>query len=64
MDNNARLLIRFRVLRSGFPFCQSFWRDYNDMVSRDIKFVRDPKKETHGMVAVFEDPLWKSLGSP
>lgn len=32
-----------------------FWRDYNDMVSRGIKFVREPKKESYGMVAVFED---------
>ena len=32
-----------------------FWRDYNDMVSQGIKFVRQPKKETYGMVAVFED---------
>lgn len=32
-----------------------FWRDYNDMVSSGIKFVRDPKKEAYGMVAVFED---------
>ena len=32
-----------------------FWRDYNDMISREIKFVREPKKEIYGMVAVFED---------
>jgi catechol 2,3-dioxygenase-like lactoylglutathione lyase family enzyme len=32
-----------------------FWRDYNDMVSNGIKFVREPKKETYGVVAVFED---------
>jgi catechol 2,3-dioxygenase-like lactoylglutathione lyase family enzyme len=24
------------------------WRDYNDMVSKGIKFVRQPKKETYG----------------
>ncbi|KAF0249561.1 MAG: Site-specific recombinase phage integrase [bacterium] len=32
-----------------------FWRDYTDMVSKGIKFVREPKKEEYGMVAVFED---------
>ena len=41
-----------------------FWRDYNDMVSNGIKFVREPKKEVYGMVAVFEDlygNLWDLL---
>ena len=41
-----------------------FWRDYNEMVARRIKFVREPKKETYGMVAVFEDlygNLWDLL---
>jgi catechol 2,3-dioxygenase-like lactoylglutathione lyase family enzyme len=41
-----------------------FWRDYNDMVSKGIKFVREAKKETYGMVAVFEDiygNLWDLL---
>lgn len=32
-----------------------FWRDYNEMVSRGIKFVREPKVESYGTVAVFED---------
>lgn len=32
-----------------------FWRDYNDMVERDIRFVRDPKTADYGTVAVFED---------
>ena len=32
-----------------------FWRDYHDMVSRGIRFVRDPKVEPYGTVAVFED---------
>src|SRR5437899_3567853 len=27
-----------------------FWRDYNEMVSLGIKFVRKPKKETYGIV--------------
>jgi len=34
------------------------------MLSRGINFVRDPKKEAYGMVAVFEDlygNLWDLL---
>jgi catechol 2,3-dioxygenase-like lactoylglutathione lyase family enzyme len=41
-----------------------FWRDYNEMVSRGIKFVRPPKQEAYGLVAVFEDlyaNLWDLL---
>ena len=41
-----------------------FWRDYNEMVSKGIKFVREPKKEAYGTVAVFEDlygNLWDLL---
>ena len=41
-----------------------FWRDYNEMVSKGIHFVRDPKKEPYGTVAVFEDlygNLWDLL---
>ena len=32
-----------------------FWRDYDDMVSKGIRFVREPKEEPYGTVAVFED---------
>ena len=32
-----------------------FWRDYNEMLSLGIKFVREPKTESYGTVAVFED---------
>jgi catechol 2,3-dioxygenase-like lactoylglutathione lyase family enzyme len=41
-----------------------FWRDYNDMVAKGIKFVRDPKTADYGIVAVFEDlygNLWDLL---
>lgn len=40
-----------------FLFLQSddFWRDYNEMVSLGINFVREPKEESYGRVAVFED---------
>lgn len=32
-----------------------FWRDYENYRSKGIKFVREPKTEDYGMVAVFED---------
>ena len=41
-----------------------FWRDYNEMISKDIKFIREPKEESYGLVAVFEDlygNLWDLL---
>ncbi len=41
-----------------------FWRDYNDMLSKGINFVRPPKVESYGTVAVFEDlygNLWDLL---
>ena len=41
-----------------------FWRDYNDMISKGIEFVRTPKQADYGMVAVFKDlygNLWDLL---
>ena len=32
-----------------------FWRDYIEMVKNGIKFIREPKTESYGTVAVFED---------
>ena len=32
-----------------------FWRDYNDMKANNIIFVREPKVEPYGIVAVFQD---------
>ncbi|MDF2514315.1 MAG: hypothetical protein K0S04_4181 [Herbinix sp.] len=32
-----------------------FWRDYNDMVKNEIEFVREPKEQPYGTVAVFKD---------
>lgn len=32
-----------------------FWRDYESMKQKDIIFVREPKTEDYGTVAVFED---------
>ncbi|WP_284644012.1 VOC family protein [Paenibacillus silviterrae] len=41
-----------------------FWRDYHDMVSKGVEFVREPKEQPYGMVAVFKDlygNLWDLL---
>jgi catechol 2,3-dioxygenase-like lactoylglutathione lyase family enzyme len=41
-----------------------FWRDYNRMVSIGITFIREPKEQDYGIVAVFEDlygNLWDLL---
>lgn len=32
-----------------------FWRDYDRMKSKGIEFVRPPKKQDYGTVAVFKD---------
>jgi len=32
-----------------------FYRDYNDMVSKGINFIREPKVQPYGTVAVFAD---------
>ena len=33
----------------------NFWRDYKEMQSKGIIFVREPKEASYGTVAVFED---------
>ncbi len=38
-----------------FLFTDDFWRDYNKMLERSINFVRPPKEEPYGTVAVFKD---------
>ncbi len=38
-----------------FLHTDDFWRDYRAMAARGVKFVRDPKDEPYGTVAVFED---------
>jgi len=38
-----------------FLFTDDFWRDYTKMVAKEINFVRPPKEEAYGTVAVFED---------
>ena len=32
-----------------------FWRDYQEMVAKGIEFVREPKEQSYGLVAVFKD---------
>lgn len=38
-----------------FLHTDDFWRDYNEMTARKVKFTRPPSEETYGIVAVFED---------
>ena len=38
-----------------FLHTNNFHRDYRLYVSRGVKFIREPKKEPYGTVAVFED---------
>ena len=41
-----------------------FWRDYRDMKEKGIEFVREPKEDSYGTVAVFKDlygNLWDLL---
>lgn len=47
-----------------FLYTDNFWRDYNEMQAKGIKFIREPKEEAYGTVAVFEDlygNLWDLL---
>lgn len=42
----------------------NFWRDFKQMVSDGIQFVRPPQEQDYGIVAVFEDlygNLWDLL---
>ena len=47
-----------------FLYTDNFWTDYETMVKEGIEFVREPKVETYGTVAVFKDlygNLWDLL---
>jgi catechol 2,3-dioxygenase-like lactoylglutathione lyase family enzyme len=47
-----------------FLYTDDFWADYNRMLKNGVNFVREPKQEDYGMVAVFEDlygNLWDLL---
>ena len=39
-----------------FLFTDDFERDYDDYRSKGVEFVREPKDEPYGRVAVFRDP--------
>ena len=44
-----------------------FWRDYNEMRAKGVKFIREPKNAPYGTVSVFEDlygNLWDLVGPP
>jgi len=38
-----------------FLYTDDFWRDYEAYRAKGVKFVREPKKESYGTVAVFVD---------
>jgi catechol 2,3-dioxygenase-like lactoylglutathione lyase family enzyme len=38
-----------------FLHTDDFWRDYNSWKAKGVEFVREPKKESYGTVAVFKD---------
>jgi catechol 2,3-dioxygenase-like lactoylglutathione lyase family enzyme len=38
-----------------FLHTDDFWRNYREMTARGVKFVRPPREEPYGTVAVFED---------
>jgi len=47
-----------------FLFTDDLWRDYQNMSGKGIHFVRPPRQEEYGTVAVFEDlygNLWDLL---
>ena len=38
-----------------FLYTDDFWRDYQRYQARGVRFVREPKEESYGTVAVFAD---------
>ncbi len=47
-----------------FLYTDDFWRDYEVFKSKGVVFVREPKEEAYGTVAVFKDlygNLWDLL---
>ncbi len=38
-----------------FLYTDDFWRDFNAYKARGVVFVREPKTEDYGIVAVFQD---------
>jgi catechol 2,3-dioxygenase-like lactoylglutathione lyase family enzyme len=48
-----------------FLATDDFWRDYKAFVENGVNFVREPKTDSYGTVAVFEDlygNLWDLIG--
>lgn len=48
-----------------FLHTDDFWRDYRHMTASGVRFVREPRVEAWGTVAVFEDlygNLWDFIG--
>lgn len=47
-----------------FLHTDDFWRDYHNYRAKGVRFVREPREESYGRVAVFEDlygNLWDLL---
>ncbi|MGD0811976.1 MAG: VOC family protein [Verrucomicrobiota bacterium] len=47
-----------------FLFTDDFWRDFRSYQAKGVVFVREPKEESYGTVAVFKDlygNLWDLL---
>jgi len=47
-----------------FLHTDDFWRDYHALIGKGVRFVREPRQQTYGTVAVFEDlygNLWDLL---
>jgi lactoylglutathione lyase len=38
-----------------FLHTDDFWRDYEDMIANGVHFLEEPRVESYGSVAVFED---------
>ena len=38
-----------------FLHTDDFWRDFNLYTSKGVRFIRQPREEPHGTVAVFQD---------
>jgi hypothetical protein len=38
-----------------FLYTDDFWRDFNAYTSQGVRFIREPRTEAYGTVAVFED---------
>jgi catechol 2,3-dioxygenase-like lactoylglutathione lyase family enzyme len=48
-----------------FLHTDDFWRDYDNMTRKGVVFIREPKREPYGTVAVFQDlygNLWDLIG--